>query len=301
MLEPTGCAVKNSLLRRAISVYANVYVRLMKPFGIKPRGFGVLLRRIQKEDVIVIGDYKFHINPEVADSYGILMAGYLTEIETHLFLQRIIGHFPEAVFINGGCNIGEFIVAVGSNEGVKRVIGYDIHNECIEACRRSIELNDIESRCDVYYKALGSKAGTAAVSMGHSPQGTNLFNPSGLSSQTVDVTTLDREMRAGVFEYGQSMYVLLLDVEGYEHEILKGGTDFIRETNPIIIFEHNDVSRQHYDLDQVRNTLGRQYQIYRLNRQGYLDQNFVNTWNCVAIPRAGTKSVEALMEASIQP
>ena len=67
--------------------------------------------------------------------------------------------------------------------------------------------------------------------------------------------------------------------------VLKGGNTFIHKNNPLIIFEYNQSSKQHFDLTEISALLGQNYDIYRLRRDGNLDIDFMNSWNCVAVPR----------------
>jgi hypothetical protein len=51
----------------------------------------------------------------------------------------------------------------------------------------------------------------------------------------------------------------------------------------MVIFKYNAVSKQHFKLDDVRRELGDAFEIYRMRKDGRLDQEFDDTWNCVAI------------------
>ena len=90
--------------------------------------------------------------------------------------------------------------------------------------------------------------------------------------------TLDTELPAPL-----PLPILLIDVEGAEVRVLKGGAAFIRAHRPLIIFEFNYVSQQVFCLDDVRKELGQDYSIWRLRSDGRLDQDFSQTWNCVGI------------------
>jgi hypothetical protein len=76
----------------------------------------------------------------------------------------------------------------------------------------------------------------------------------------------------------------MIDVEGYEPKVIAGGGEFIRRTQPLIVFEYNFVSKRYFHIDDIQNVLGTQYRIYRLRKDGYLDNHAGSTWNCVAVP-----------------
>ena len=77
--------------------------------------------------------------------------------------------------------------------------------------------------------------------------------------------------------------ILLIDVEGAELNVLKGGRSFITNNSPLIIFEYNEVSKKYFNLKDVQTVLGKNYKIYRLKADRYLDENYDGTWNMVAV------------------
>jgi FkbM family methyltransferase len=229
-----------------------------------------------------------------------LTGGYFSEPETHVFIDYLLQQLDDVIFVNGGCNVGEFIIKAGRAKSTNRVLGYDIHPDCIEACRRSIQLNGLEDSCTVHLRGLGSEVGTACVSFGqHAPQGTNLFDEEGRETRSVDISTLDQELKKEIVAE-ELPYVVLLDVEGYEKEIMKGSSKFVESHKPIIIFEYNEVSRHHFTLDEVREELGEEYIVYRLTSDGFLDIQLDHTWNCVAVPCDGREDVRRAVDARIR-
>jgi hypothetical protein len=77
--------------------------------------------------------------------------------------------------------------------------------------------------------------------------------------------------------------VLLIDTEGAEPLVMRGGANFIASARPLIIFEFNHISRAHYQLDDIKGILGAGYEIYRLRSDGQLDKELNSTWNCLAV------------------
>ncbi len=290
----------DEILSFIIKIYTNVYISNFREMGLKPRGLGWLQRLLSEDRVVNVDGYSFFVSAEVADSYGMLTGGHFSEPETHMFLDFLLQQLDEVIFVDGGCNVGEFVISVGCASSTKRVVGYDIHPDCIEACRRSIQLNGLKDSCTVYLRGLGSKVDTARVSFGkHAPQGTNLYDKDGQETKKVEISTLDRELEKGILA-DEAPYVVLLDVEGYEHEILRGASNFVEHHNPLIVFEYNEVSRQFFTLDDIRQTLGDDYTVYRLASDGFLDLQLDDTWNCVAVPSSGRKDVRCAAEARIR-
>jgi len=289
----------NDIILLFVRWYTEIYVRLVREKELEPRGLGLLQRLLSEDRIVNVAGCSFYVSAEVADSYGMLTGGYFSEPETHVFLDYLLQQIDDVTFVNGGCNIGEFVITAGLADGSKRVVGYDIHPDCIEACRRSILLNGLEDSCTVYFRGLGSKVDTARVSFGqHAPQGTNLFDEDGQEAKTVEISTLDCELEKGILA-DEGPYVVLLDVEGYECQVLKGGSTFIKVHHPIIIFEYNSVSRKHFTLNDIRKAIGDEYTVYRLTPDGFLDTKLDDTWNCVGVPCNVCEDVQYVVEERV--
>jgi hypothetical protein len=94
----------------------------------------------------------------------------------------------------------------------------------------------------------------------------------------VELTTLDQEL-ADL----SGPVLVLIDVEGGEPSVMRGGKSFIGRNFPLIVFEYNDTSKKHFRLEDVSAALPAGYSFYRLRADGRLDVDFSNTWNCVAV------------------
>jgi hypothetical protein len=100
--------------------------------------------------------------------------------------------------------------------------------------------------------------------------------------ENVEVTTLDVEI-----PNPSGLWIMLVDVEGGELAVMRGGRAFLQTVRPLIIFEYHEVTRTHFSLDDVRAELGNDYELFRLRSDGFLDHDLVQTHNCVAVPRTG--------------
>ncbi|MCK5347609.1 MAG: FkbM family methyltransferase, partial [Candidatus Heimdallarchaeota archaeon] len=78
--------------------------------------------------------------------------------------------------------------------------------------------------------------------------------------------------------------ILLIDVEGAELKVIKGGMNFVQDCEPLIIFEFNDLTKKYFSMEELKEVLGEKYSIFRLRKDSMLDVDFSDTWNCVAIP-----------------
>jgi len=79
--------------------------------------------------------------------------------------------------------------------------------------------------------------------------------------------------------------IILMDVEGAEKEVILGSKNFINFVKPLIIMEYNQESKKFYNLNEILEILGENYELFRLNENGKLDREFNKTWNVVFIPR----------------
>jgi hypothetical protein len=98
--------------------------------------------------------------------------------------------------------------------------------------------------------------------------------------ESVEVTTLDVEIPDP-----SGLWIMLIDVEGVELAVMRGGRAFLQIVRPLIIFEYHEVTRTHFSLDDVRTELGADYELFRLRSDGFLDRDLRQTHNCVAVPR----------------
>jgi FkbM family methyltransferase len=263
-------------------LYARLYGIVKDNFGVNLRGLGFALRLIKTDRVIHIDGRKMLFHHKVAASYARLVAGCWNEPETHVFLSKIIPKLPGTVsFIDIGANVGEMVVDISRYGNVDRIFAFEPNPDCCYAIQKSLLLNGF-SNSYVIPKLVGEKQATAHFGVNSRTPNFSSIYDNGPVNEVVEMqmTTLDDEL------FNQSVYaVMLIDVEGYEPNVLKGGTKFVANEKPLIIFEYNVTSKKHYSLSEVENILGMQYVIYRLRQDGCLDKSVEQAWNCVAVPR----------------
>jgi FkbM family methyltransferase len=156
------------------------------------------------------------------------------------------------------------------------VVGFEPHPECAAACRKSIELNSFKNVTFTQKVLSDSRKYVSFEFDSLSPNASKITEK---KDSLIEASTLDAEL---VTFYGNS--IILMDVEGAELKVTKGGRSFIQRWRPLIIFEFNQVTKHYFSIDEMRDELGKEYCIYRLRSDdGKLDDQINEAWNCVAV------------------
>jgi FkbM family methyltransferase len=252
---------------------------LLNQRGIRARGLGWAQRLLRKQFVFKFLDKKFFYLPSIEGSYDYLIIGKSNEPETQIFLSVLLNPGINASFIDVGASIGEFVFSVSRFVNIKHIYAFEPRPDCALVLRKNKELND-EKRIIVIEKAAGNREGSMEFHL--NPGGTSSgIHRSSINSRqriTVECTRLDSVLP----EYLENP-IILVDVEGAEPLVLEGAEIFIKNNSPLIIFEFNNTSKRFFQIDDIWNILGKDYDIYRLRSDGKLDRNLVDTWNCVAV------------------
>jgi len=221
---------------------------------------------------------KLYYNNAIEGSYDLLFIGKSNEPETHEFFKDIVPNLDLVNFIDVGASIGEMVFGISTYKNVNRIFAFEPREECVKALNKSVQLNN-ESRIEIHDCIVSELEGY--IDIFHNPGGTS----SGIYGTNNAVSTKVRSAKLdSILPVYLKNTILLIDVEGAEPSVMKSGLNFIKNNNPLIIFEYNSTSKKHFCLDDVRNILGKDYDIYRLRGDGSLDIDFTNSWNCVAIP-----------------
>lgn len=263
-----------------IKAYAYLREFIHSTFKIDIPGLGFLLRRVKKDTFLKVSEYKLFLNHKVADNYGNLVNGRFNEPETHLFLDYVfkILDNDRVHFVEVGGNIGEFLVSCAPYPQVKKMTIFEPQPEQAMALKMTIAENSFKN-VTLVPCAVSNRPGKVTFDLGAKNSNGSGISESSETSITVDACTLDDTIQVtGLTE------IFLIDVEGAELNVLEGANKIIKERKPLIIFEYNEVTRSHFQLECVVNYLGIGYEIYRLRRDGKLDKDFSRTWNLVAVP-----------------
>ena len=266
-------------------IIAKIYARLQKFLHDIPKinlpGFGVILSQIKRDYIINYGKNKLYFNHKVARAYGRLISGIFNEPETHLFIKRLINKIDFKInFIDVGASVGEFVIDMAGYDKVNSIFAFEPIYEAYKSIQVSCIINDFK-HVKVFNQVLSEDGKPLAFFYDKkSPMGSKIFQEqkNNLQKYMIDSTTLDLH-----FSNLEEPSILLIDVEGAELSVLKGGRNFTRNNFPLIIFEYNEVSKKYFDLEDIQIVLGKNYKIYRLKSDGYLDENYGDTWNMVAV------------------
>lgn len=247
------------------------------------RGFGWLLRQLRHNRVLEVKGNRMLFIPEIGDNYSRLIIGKFNEPETHLFIDKILLRNSQIKyrFIDIGANVGEFVVDYSSNKQILEVFAFEPQNIQSLVIEENIKLNGFKNTF-LIRKAVFDKIGAISFSVKKTNQtDAGIREYATENIMQVPCTTIDNEF----LSKSSFPTILLIDAEGAELNILKGGMQFITRDLPIIIFEYNHVSKQYFHYSEVETLLGENYKVSRLNSKGNLDSDFTHTWNLVAMPR----------------
>lgn len=259
-------------------LYAQIVFYMQKTFNINLPGLGFILRRIHFDHTIMVQGRKYYFYSAAASMYSLLIMGKFPEPETHLFLSNIITKINTRIsFIDVGAAVGEMVIDAAGYQNVEEVIAFEPDTNLAESCRLSAKINNYDN-ITVISKVVADEikevnfkfAKGRGISGSISEEKNNKTTP-------VLCTTLDHEVQ----QQDNLEYIILIDVEGAEPLVLKGGAEFINQKLPLIIFEYN--SGENCQLSEVTEILGPNYEIYRLRDDGHLDTKFKKAWNCVAV------------------
>lgn len=260
-------------------LYAHLYRFLRTYLHINVPGLGWLMREIGRDLVLQVNGIKLYMYSPIAGSNAMQLINHWNEPETHHFLDALLDGFQRpTTFIDVGANIGEMVMDMARKQCVESVHAFEPVGDCVHAMRVSVAINAFENVL-IHHTAVSDKIGSVRFHHDVTNPSWSGIDGSGSAIIEVPTTTLDAE-----FPNGVQNPILLLDVEGAEKDILVGGVQLIRRERPLIIFEYNYVSRSHFNLAQMLEVLGSEYEIYRLRQDdGLLDDNFKDAWNCVAV------------------
>jgi FkbM family methyltransferase len=193
----------------------------------------------------------------VRPAYSSLLAavsgrrGYPAEINGHVYRidprfrwsawhaheREVADHFaarihPGQVIFDVGANVGLYVLQFArwsAPDG--RIFAFEPNPATLPVLRKHIALNDLESRVTVIPKGAGASAGTAALFDSEAGSGLSRIgapNPGieiAVAPTPIALTTIDDYCA----ESGIVPDWILIDVEGYEYEVLQGAAETLRQ------------------------------------------------------------------------
>ena len=228
---------------------------------------------------------KFFYNPKIEGSYDYLLIGKSNEPETRLFLDGLIPQLNRFTFIDDGASIGKFINLASNYPNKKNILAFEPRADCAMVLRENAKLNN-DIKTEIFSLALSNFNGELELSLNAGGSSSGIYSTSVDNNKktTVQTRKLD-DLELPQLNDSDCDYILLIDVEGAEPMVLEGARNFIKNNRPLIIFEYNNTSKKYFNLEDIKQIIGIDYDIFRLNSEGRLDNNLLQTWNCVAVPK----------------
>ena len=264
-----------------VKIYARIHEFFHTNLNINLRGLGFLYRRIQHDFIFEIKGKKMFFNHRIGDNYGRLLGNRFNEPETHIFLNSVFNLVPKNTihFVDIGANIGEFLLDYADHQSVCNLTAFEPQPEQQKVLLQCIELNQFtkatvvpkpvaESTKEIFFNFNASNSHTSGITQDKS-KGTALLTTS------IDEYFTDTEA---------AYFVFLIDTEGTELDIMKGGKNLIIQKAPLIIFEYNQETQEHFQIEEVKSLLGDEYRIFKIQQDGTLSVQLEKSWNLVAIP-----------------
>ena len=162
-------------------------------------------------------------------------AGY--ELETCVLLSLLLRGAD--TFVDAGANWGFFtLMALSLPAFNGRCVSFEPHPRSFADLQSLISQAGMESRVTLHPKGLGSRSCGLRLQGGMSDSGCVRLVCEGEGAE-VPVTTLDETVSGDVG-------VIKMDVEGMEHEVLRGAERLILEQRPFIILENTLDDEAHF-------------------------------------------------------
>ena len=268
-----------------IKIYAKIYEIIHDTFSINIPGLGFLYRRIKSNTFLNVKNKKLFFNSRIADNYGMLINNTFNEKETHLFLDYVFNNskINNFHFVDIGGNIGEFILDYSDHPNVKNITVFEPQPEQSYSIEQTIAINKF-TKTNLIKSPVSSKVEDILFNFNETNSTASGITNDIQIGTKLTATTIDKEFSNNY----NSTFVFLIDTEGAELSIMNGAENLIKNTQPLIIFEYNHVTCKHFTIDDVKNTLGKNYTIYKLNKYGKLTNDLNNIWNLVALPNTQT-------------
>ena len=273
----------NSIFYAVAKLYAHIYVVIKSITGYNIPGLGFLLRQCKSSRYIDFLDQKIYFEPSIASNYGLHIINLEHEPESHKFLNGVFDKLGKtgSCFIEVGANIGVFMVDLARRSSVY-VVGFEPSKDCVESIKKTMSKNG-RLNFTAYANIVGDRDELVSFNEGKNVQGASIYTSTN-SSNKIQQIKLDNVKELIALPDGMPT-VLMIDVEGYEPNVLRGGVALIKRLKPLVMFEYNFVSKRYFDINVIRQILGDSYTILRLRKDAMLDSDVENAWNCVAIPR----------------
>jgi FkbM family methyltransferase len=211
-----------------------------------------------------------------------MILGKYVETGVHVLLRRVIGSCGRRVFVvDVGAAVGEIVIDAAGYHNVEEVVAIDPDDANLAAIAGSARINGYTHIRLI--RAVVSDADRLVTFVYNRSRGKSgrIDAQAEKDGELVRAVTIDG---LGLGQRSDAVTVMVIDVEGAELHVIRGGKRFIADNMPLIVFEYNRTTRRAFQLEELRRELPYGYRIYRLRADGDLDDNLQDTWNCVAVP-----------------
>ena len=260
--------------------------------GLRRAGFEV--RRLSKDpevkraypfvSEVTLAGMNFHywIKDEAAEKW------YVPEEHENLVEDHILADLvrPGDRVLDVGCHHGFYLSFLAKLVGPKGfVLGVDINPENVMIAQAQLALNGTTGWCQVLHRAVSA---SAAKELGYSEcTNSSVVLPGEERGGTVQATTVDNLcLDHGDFD------ILMVDVEGFEEEVLRGAADMLDRRKPALAVEIHSDFLQRYGSTLESLTLAGRFSRY-LGRMVLrsVDRNQNLPFQLDALPSTGISNV----------
>ncbi|MEP6506591.1 MAG: FkbM family methyltransferase [Gemmatimonadales bacterium] len=138
---------------------------------------------------------------------------------------------PGMTFVDVGANVGVYALQMARVVGPRgRVVAFEPNPAALQCLTRHVRLNGFEDRVTIVPLAVGIRAGTATLFTNVADGMSRLDEPNPFLRSTQSVSTRVESLDNYFDTEGQDPDVLLIDVEGYEIDVLAGARRLIERS-----------------------------------------------------------------------
>lgn len=144
-----------------------------------------------------------------------------------------------AVIFDIGANIGSTALYFGKINPDAKIFAFEPHKVSFGKAVENIRLNNHLENIAIYNIGLGSSDTEQKLYEVHpnNPGMNRILKTGNYSYTEIHIETLDRFVAVNNI---QAIDFIKIDVEGYEHEVLKGGILTIKKNHPVLLLELDD-------------------------------------------------------------
>lgn len=184
-----------------------------------------------------VNDARLLVRPGMTGATGNVYVG-LHEFQDMAFLLHALR--PEDLFVDVGANVGSYTVLAAKAIG-SQVVAFEPVASAFAALRDNVQLNGIDARVDARNCCVGSSPGVLQMTSGLDSMNHVLgVGEVHEASAEVQVVRLDDALA------GRHPFLIKMDVEGYEHEVLRGATQTLSDPKLDCIIMEINASGQRY-------------------------------------------------------